>query len=106
MGDLGDIVPPITSSPIDYMRGRGKLNATASAVASPTLHGTKPPEETTCEKNVVPFGTKELHIRKLKRCSSSVSTKRRCKDTGSIALLILSEKTPLVGCKTWATRPL
>jgi hypothetical protein len=88
VADHADIVPPITCSPIDCMRGRGKLNATASAVASPTMCDTLLKQ--TCAQ---------------KRTKAGGVSKRRCKDTGSIAILILSEKTPLVGCKTWVIRP-
>ena len=88
MGDLADIVPPITCSPIDCMRGRGKLGATASAVTSPTMC------DTLLKQTPVQKRTKAGNI-----------SKRRCKESGYIALLILSEKTPLVGCKTWAVRP-
>ena len=90
MGDVADIVPPITSSPIDCMRGRGKLGATASAVTSPTSCHTL--------LKTMDMGTTQ------KRTNAGNISKRRYKDSGSIALLILSEKTPLVGCKTWATR--
>ena len=94
MADLADIVPPITSSPIDCLRGRGKINATASAVASLTTC------DTMLKHMEVSAGCSALQ----KRTKAGVS-KRRTKESGSIALLILSEKTPLVGCKTWATRP-
>jgi hypothetical protein len=94
MGDLADIVPPITCSPIDCMRGRGKSNATASAVASLT----------TCDTLLHHVEASSCGGRQ-KRTTATGISKRRTKDSGTIALLILSEKMPLVGCKTWVVRP-
>jgi hypothetical protein len=83
-----EIIAPFASSPIDAMRGRGKLNATASAVASPTCHGSVPYELKTRTA-----GPKTKH-------SVSKRYKAPCSADGVISILILAEKaSPIIGYK-------
>jgi len=78
-GAYDEIVPPVATSPIDAMRGRGKWNATASAVVSPAA-------SINVTRSSITGNTKHTKHSVSKRCG-----RNSCSE--AISILIISEKT-------------